>query len=85
MNTKIVSFFLFLLTIATPAFSAILARQGQGYLEEQKGQNILHLKGTPYERGYQHGVMLKEQIQRNIATYIDQAGAKSSIEGRVKE
>src|SRR5271156_3476286 len=83
MKTRLIPFFLFLFFIAFPAFSEILSQQGSGYLEQQNGQLVLHLKGTPYERGFQHGSMLKEQIQRNISTYIDQA--KSPIPGRVDE
>ncbi len=36
------------------------------------GDQVLHLKGSPYEIGYAHGKALKAQIQRNVATYIDQ-------------
>lgn len=76
---------LFLLLFTTPAFSAVLSTQGNGFLEEKNGQKILHLKGTPYERGFQHGVLLKDQIQRNISTYIDTAKERSPIEGRVDD
>lgn len=68
---RTVAFFLLLLSAAFPAFSDTIATQGEGFLEKKNGQQILHLKGTPYERGYQHGVLLKKQIERNIATYID--------------
>jgi isopenicillin-N N-acyltransferase like protein len=80
---RIASLFFFLLFAAFPAFSEILSKQGEGFLEKQNHQQILHLKGTPYERGYQHGVLLKDQIARNIATYIDQP--KSPVPGRVEE
>ncbi len=83
MKTTVLSLFLFLFSF--PAFADVLSKHDKGYLEEQKGQRVLHLKGTPYERGFQHGVLLKEQIQRNIATYIDSAQAKSPIPGRVDE
>jgi isopenicillin-N N-acyltransferase-like protein len=83
MTTRLIPFFLFLFFIAFPVFSEVLSKQGSGYLEQHSGQLVLHLKGTPYQRGFQHGSMLKEQIQRNISTYIDQA--KSPIPGRVDE
>ncbi len=70
MNNKITSFVFLLIIAIFPAFSEQI-QEGEGYLEKKNGQSVLHLKGTPYERGYQHGVLLKEQIQRNIATYID--------------
>lgn len=40
----------------------LIAREGKGALLEQDGQQILILKGTPYELGYQHGALLKEQV-----------------------
>jgi isopenicillin-N N-acyltransferase like protein len=82
MKTRIATFFIFFLFVAFPAFSEVLFKQ-VGFLEKQNGQQILHLKGTPYERGYQHGFLLKDQIQRNIATYIDKP--KSPMPGRVEE
>jgi isopenicillin-N N-acyltransferase like protein len=83
MKTRIATFFLFALFFAFPVFCDAIKKEGKGFLEQQNGQLILHLKGTPYERGYQHGVLLKAQIQRNIATYIDQP--KSHIPGRIEE
>lgn len=84
MKTRIAVFFLFLLISITPAFSEVLSKEGNGFLEQQNGQQILHIKGNSYERGYQHGVLLKEQIQRNISTYID-APPQSPIPGRIEE
>lgn len=34
----------------------------QGCLEEREGLYVLHLKGTPYEMGYQHGELMREGI-----------------------
>ena len=79
MYKRIAAFFLLLLS-AFPAFSEIIAEQGEGFLEKKNGQQILHLKGTPYERGYQHGCLLKQQIERNIATYIDNFGKVAATE-----
>lgn len=83
MKTQIAFFFLYLLFSAFPAFADILSKEGSGYLEQQNGQNVLHLKGTPYERGYQHGSLLKEQIHRNIATYLSKKNLP--VPGRVDE
>ena len=41
----------------------IVARCGQGYLERIDGYNVLHLKGTPYEMGYQQGTLLNEDCK----------------------
>ncbi len=83
MKTKIAVFFLLFFFTLSPAFPEVLKQEGQGFLELREGHQVLHLKGNSYERGYQHGVLLKEQIQRNIALYIDQP--KSPIPGRVEE
>lgn len=85
MKSKVLCLFLLFFTAALPAFSEILSREGQGYLELQQGQRVLHLTGTPYQRGFQQGTLLKELIQRNIATYVDSAGERSTIPGRVDE
>ncbi len=42
--------------------SRILRAHREGFLEEKQGIKILHLKGKPYERGYQHGTLLKDEI-----------------------
>jgi hypothetical protein len=43
-----------------------LARCGQGFLEEVDGYKVLHLKGTPYEMGYQQGALLKDDIREQV-------------------
>jgi hypothetical protein len=47
-----------------------LARCGQGWLEEIDGYLVLHLKGTPYEMGYQHGALLKDRAQANFGNIL---------------
>lgn len=83
MKIRTVLFSLVLLLLTLPAFTAILSREGKGFLEQKNGQQVLHLKGGSYERGYQHGVLLKQQVQRNINAYVD--NAKSPIPGRAEE
>jgi isopenicillin-N N-acyltransferase-like protein len=41
-------------------------RYGEGCLEEREGLRILHLRGTPYEMGYQHGVLLRHEIRTGL-------------------
>lgn len=43
---------------------------GKGWLEVVEGQQVLHLKGSPYEIGYQHGDLLKSKIIENIERFI---------------
>jgi len=42
-----------------------------GWLEEQNGVKILHLNGSYYDMGYQHGFLLKEEVLQNFRAFID--------------
>lgn len=44
-----------------------LARCGEGWLEEVDDYLVLHLKGTHYEMGYQHGRLLKKHVGDNMS------------------
>src|SRR3954465_13319759 len=48
-----------------------LARCGQGFLEEMDGYRVLHIKGTPYEMGYQQGALLKDDIRELVHFLFD--------------
>ncbi|HEX7378868.1 MAG TPA: C45 family peptidase [Pirellulales bacterium] len=52
--------------VCAAADGQTVARCGRGFLEEIDGYRVLHLKGAPYEMGYQHGALLKEHIQANV-------------------
>jgi len=41
-------------------------RYGDGWLEEQHGFSILHLKGSPYDMGYQQGMLTKEAMDAMV-------------------
>lgn len=41
-------------------------RYGEGRLEDREGLRVLHLSGSPYEMGYQHGVLLRQEIRSAI-------------------
>ncbi|MBM3334455.1 peptidase C45, partial [Candidatus Sumerlaeota bacterium] len=45
----------------------VLGVEGKGWLERRAGNLVLHVAGTPYEMGYQHGVLLRPQIQQLVA------------------
>jgi hypothetical protein len=47
-----------------------VARCGQGWLETIDGYSVLHLKGTPYEMGYQHGALLRNHCRQNMKTIL---------------
>jgi len=46
--------------------SNLIARHGKAYLENVSSLLVLHVKGSPYEMGYQNGFLLKNRIQASI-------------------
>ena len=74
------------LALATPAAaqSQTVARCGQGWLERIDGYPVLHLKGTPYEMGYQHGALAKELVRENLHNILDVQGTASVALGPVR-
>ena len=34
---------------------------------------VLHVQGTPYERGYQHGALLRKEVRENLMTLYESA------------
>jgi hypothetical protein len=63
-------------TLAQAAQAATVARCGQGWLEEIDGYLVLHLKGTPYEMGYQQGALLREHVRENLTFLLNVKGAQ---------
>ena len=51
-----------------------ITREGKGWLEVRDGRRILHLEGTPYEMGYQHGVLLKPEVRKLTSTILQVVG-----------
>jgi isopenicillin-N N-acyltransferase like protein len=39
----------------------------KGRIEQVEGLTVLHLKGSPYEMGYQHGALARKQVQETMA------------------
>jgi hypothetical protein len=62
---------LLLLAVAAQAETRTIARCGKGYLEEIDGYKVLHLKGTPYEMGYQQGALLKQDVNELVRFLFD--------------
>ena len=53
-----------LLLAAPPAKVGVVKTHGDGFYEiKSNGLKVLHLKGTSYERGYQYGHMMKDEIE----------------------
>ena len=67
-----------LLILSLSLNADVTRRWGEGFLQEVKDSEgvqvrILHLKGTPYEMGFQHGTLLRGLIEKNVAEFIDRA------------
>ena len=56
---------------ATAGDVKTIARCGKGWLEEVDGYRVLHLKGTPYEMGYQQGALLKDDVKEQVRFLFD--------------
>ncbi|AMV37927.1 C45 family autoproteolytic acyltransferase/hydolase [Planctomyces sp. SH-PL62] len=57
-----------------------IARCGEGFLEEVDGYRVLHVKGTPYEMGFQQGALLREDIRENIHYLFEVKGKELKVE-----
>ncbi|MDR3636650.1 MAG: C45 family autoproteolytic acyltransferase/hydrolase [Isosphaeraceae bacterium] len=67
------------------ADSKTTARCGQGFLEEVDGYRVLHVKGTPYEMGFQQGALLKDDIRSLVSFLLDEKAKAITVEvGGVK-
>src|SRR3954451_17657904 len=62
---------------AARAGSRTIARCGEGFLEEVGGSRVLHLKGTPYEMGFQQGALLRDEI-RELVRFLFEVKAKEA-------
>lgn len=61
---------------AGPNQGVLLGECGRGFLEEIRGQLVLHLSGTPYEMGFQHGRLLGERAHVNAESYFSLAARR---------
>ena len=57
-----------------------LARCGAGFLEEVDGYRVLHVKGEPYEMGYQQGALLRDDIRENIRFLFEVKAKEITLE-----
>ena len=67
-------------SLVARAETKTLVRCGAGWLEDNDGYRVLHLKGTPYEMGYQHGSLLRDDIRENVHYLFDVKGKELKIE-----
>jgi hypothetical protein len=59
------------MTLTAHAETKTIARCGAGYLEEVDGYRVLHVKGDPYEMGYQQGALLRDDIKELVRYLFD--------------
>ena len=57
-----------------------VARCGKGWLERIDGYDVLHLKGTPREMGFQHGALLRDKVRSNMHNILDVKGETTLVE-----
>lgn len=80
IHVGLLSFLVFLVPLAAALRAQTVARCGAGWLEHIDGYPVLHLKGTPYEMGYQHGVLFKEHVIENARYLLDVKGEQGTLE-----
>jgi len=73
----VVGIVLFFIVVNLNAQFKIVNQCGKGLLLEQDGQKILVLRGSPYEMGYQHGVLLKEEVRTMVELSLMVAFARN--------
>src|SRR5215472_13299847 len=83
MSTQIAAPLLVVFAFASPLVQAeckTLARCGAGFLEEVDGYRVLHLKGDPYEMGYQQGALLRDDIRELVHFLFDVKAKEIKVE-----
>jgi hypothetical protein len=69
-----------LFSVTASSRAETVARCGAGWLERVDGYAVLHLKGTPYEMGYQHGVLLQKNVRENLDYMLNVKGEQELLE-----
>src|SRR6478672_9031003 len=69
-----------LVVLAATAQAETLGREGEGWLESIDGYLVLHLKGTPYEMGLQHGKLLQKHVRENVQFIMNDKGGESLVQ-----
>jgi hypothetical protein len=69
-----------LVPVVARAETRTVARCGEGFLEEIDGYRVLHVKGTPYEMGYQQGALLRDDIREAIRFLFDVKAKEMKVE-----
>jgi predicted choloylglycine hydrolase len=59
---------------AASAAAKVVSIEGAGWREDVDGVRVVHLQGTHYEMGRQHGKLLKEEIHALIKYFFEDKG-----------
>src|SRR4051812_36466115 len=65
---------------STRGATKTLARCGAGFLEDVDGYRVLHVKGEPYEMGYQQGALLRDDIRESVRFLFDVKAKELKVE-----
>lgn len=57
-----------------------IARCGAGFLEELDGHPVLHVSGSPYEMGFQHGRLLRDRVRAVTRFLLDVKAKEMTLE-----
>jgi isopenicillin-N N-acyltransferase like protein len=71
---------LILVACSLPVRAEVVGRLGEGWLETIDGYLVLHVKGTPYEMGRQHGELLRDHVQKNLRNLLEIKGEEALLE-----
>lgn len=66
--------------VAPSADRTVVARCGGGFLEEIGGHAVLHVSGTPYEMGFQHGRLLRDHVHAVVRFLLDEKAKEMTAE-----
>ena len=58
----------------------VVARCDGGFLETVGGHAVLHVAGTPYEMGFQHGRLLREHVHAVVRFLLDEKAKEMTAE-----
>jgi isopenicillin-N N-acyltransferase like protein len=69
---------------APPGESRTIAKSGVGFLELVNGYRVLHVKGTPYDMGFQQGTLLRDEIRELVHFLFDVKAKEFQTELKVE-
>jgi isopenicillin-N N-acyltransferase like protein len=83
MSLRLAAFSLLVIALVpwpVRAETKTIARCGAGFLEEVNGYRVVHLKGDPYEMGFQQGTLLRDDIRESIRFLFEVKAKEGKLE-----